>query len=544
MSNRIERVTIVGGGTAGWLTALILNAHLNKHVTRGAIKITLIESPNVPTIGVGESTIQNIKNTLKSIGIDEAEFMLRCNASFKLGVNFIDWSRADGSASARFFHPLDNPPACGGHSPVYYYHKFGPHWLGTSYGENVMPNAAVIAAGKGPRPVSAGNYLHDINYGYHLDAALFANFMRDFAVARGIEHVRDDVLDVTLDETGTVKALQLDQSGNYPVEFVVDCTGFKSLIWGRMGAEPFISAADRLLNDRAIPLQLPHPDPKTIEPCTRAIALGAGWAWRVPLYSRVGTGYVYSSVFRTDDEAWEEFLTHLRKSGDLPVGAAEPERRVIKMRVGYTRQPWIKNCVAIGLSSGFVEPLEATAIYTIDAAAHRLVMNFPDKNCSPALAKAYNSSSTALMEEIVNFLQLFYRTSNREEPYWEAVRKETRLSDWLREMMELWRCRFPDLDDAHSHRLFDFSNYIYILYPKGYFANVFAPLEDSISVEDWQNYGRALNYEVARLVKSLPSHYELLTAIRAGTAGPKKSPWQPRQPFGNLQGGQLFTPTR
>ena len=296
---------------------------------------------------------------------------------------------------------------------MHHFRKFGPHWLGASFAESILPNAAMIAAGKGPRPLQYGSYTWDINYAYHLDAALFATFMRDFAVARGIEHLGDNLVDVLLDESGSIQALQLDRHGRCPVEFVVDCTGFKSLIWSKMGAEPFVSAGDRLLNDRAIPLQLPHPDPTKIEPCTRAIALGAGWAWRVPLHSRVGTGYVYSSAFRSDDEARTEFISHLRASGDLPADAPVPDTRVIKMRVGYTRQPWVKNCVAIGLSSGFVEPLEATAIYTIDAAAHRLVMNFPDKQCNPALARAYNARATALMEEIVDFLQIHYRTSNR-----------------------------------------------------------------------------------------------------------------------------------
>jgi tryptophan halogenase len=515
MSNRIERVTIVGGGTAGWLTALILDGYLNKGKRESRVEFALIESPNIPTIGVGESTIQNLKQTLKNLGLDEAEFIRRSNGSFKLGVHFIGWSRVTSVSDANFFHPLNNPAACGGFSPAYHFRKFGPHWLGASYGASVLPNAAVIAAGKGPRLLNRGNYEWDINYAYHVDAGLFANFMRDVAVARGVKHIRDDVLDVERDETGAISALQLERAGRYRVEFVVDCTGFKSLIWSRMGAEPFISAGDRLLNDRAIPLQLPHRDPTKIEPCTRATALGAGWVWRVPLYSRLGTGYVYSSAFRSEDEARAEFLGHLRATGELPADAPEPETRVIKMRVGYTRQPWIKNCVAIGLSAGFVEPLEATAIYSIDAAATRLVMNFPDKQCSPALAKAYNTRATRLIEEIVNFLQMVYVTSNRTEPYWLAVREETRRSEWLVEKLELWRCRFPDIEDTYDAVLFEYSNYTYVLYPRGYFAKLDSPLSGSILLEHWKAYGQDLKQTTSRLLATLPSHYDLLTNIRA-----------------------------
>lgn len=533
MSSRIERVTIVGGGTAGWLVALILNRHLNQGDRESRVRIALIESPNIPTIGVGESSIQNLKFTFRNIGIDEAEFIRRSNASFKLGVHFMDWSRASGSTSANFFHPLSNPPACGGVSPAYHFRKFGPQWLGGTYAEHVLPNARVIAAGKGPRRLHRGNYDWEINYAYHVDAALLADFMRDFAVTRGIEHIRDDVLDVLLDETGAVSALQLDRKGHYPVEFVVDCTGFKSLIWSRMGAEAFVSAGDRLLNDRAMPLQLAHPNPSKIEPCTRAIALGAGWAWRVPLYNRVGTGYVYSSVFRSDDEARAEFLGHLRATGDIPADAADPETRVIKMRVGYTRQPWIKNCVAIGLSAGFLEPLEATAIFTIDAAAQRLVMNFPDKQCSPALAKAYNALAARLMDEIVDFLQTLYVTSNRTEPYWTAVREETRRSDWLKEKLDLWRHRFPDLDDCYGARLFGESNYIYTLYPRGYFSGLKSPLDGSIRREDWKAYCTALEQEAKTLLTVLPSHYDLLTNIRSAPTLPNG-----RMPAAALQSGR------
>lgn len=533
MSKSVESVTIVGGGTAGWLTALILDTNLNKSRGHRRVKIALIESPNIPTIGVGESTIQNLKSTLQSIGINESEFISRCNASFKMGVHFIDWSKATSTSSSKFFHPLNSPVACGGLSPAYHFRKFGPHWLGTSFGENVLPNAKVIAAGKGPRAVLSSDYFWEVNYAYHLDAGLFANFMREFAVGRGVEHIKDDVLDVVLDENGAIESLQLERAKRYDVEFVVDCTGFKSLIRSKLGGDTFVSGNDRLLNDRAIPLQVPHPDPTKIEPCTRVTALGAGWVWRVPLYNRLGTGYVYSSAFRSDEEARTEFLAHLRASGDLPNDGAEPQTRVIKMRVGYTPQPWVKNCVAIGLSSGFVEPLEATAIYTIDAAAHRLVMNFPDKGCSPSLARAYNSTMTALVEEVFDFLQLHYVTSNREDPYWRAVR-ETKLSDWLSEKMELWRYRLPDLDDTHKNVLFDFSNYIFALMPKGYFAKAHSPLDETVRFEDWQDYGRSINAKANQFLNILPSHFDLLTAIRERRSHPQSELRLPADLLGNV----------
>ena len=203
MGQPIKHVTIVGGGTAGWLSALILHTHLNKNAKQGGrTRITVIESPKVPTIGVGESTIANLKFTLQSLGIDEAEFIRRSNASFKMAVHFIDWSRADGRASARWYNTQNTPQSCGGFLPAYHYRKFGPHFMGASYGESVLPNASVIAAGKGPRRIGSANYTFDINYSYHVDAGLVAEFIRDFAVARGVEHIRDDVVDIVHDEFG------------------------------------------------------------------------------------------------------------------------------------------------------------------------------------------------------------------------------------------------------------------------------------------------------------------------------------------------------
>jgi len=515
MSNRVERVTIVGGGTSGWLTALILNAHLNIDSRQPRVAISLIESPDAPRIGVGEATIQNLKNTLNRVGLDESEFIRRCNASFKLAVRFVGWSGTIRNAPTDYYTPLNDPLVCGGLDPIYHFCKFGPHLLGGSFAESVFPNVTLIKAGRGPKRLGAPNYTWDINYAYHVDAALLAEQMRDFAVARGIEHLRDNVVDVLHDETGAIAALQLERLGRYSVELVVDCTGFKALIWGRMGAEPFRSFGDRLLNDRAVWAQIPHPDPTKIEPCTRASALGAGWVWRIPLFSRIGTGYVYCSAFRNDEEARAEFLEHLRATGDLPADGRDPETRVIKMRIGYTRQPWIKNCVAIGLSGGFVEPLESTGIYTIDAAAHQLVINFPDKQCSPEFANAFNSRAASLMEEIVDFLQVLFVTTNRTEPYWLAAREETRRSDWLKEKLALWRRRFPHPEDTYENRLFDFGLYTFSLYPRGYFAKIHPPLEGSIKLQDWNGFGQHLQAQVQQLLRMLPSHHDLLTSIRA-----------------------------
>jgi tryptophan halogenase len=513
MDNRIERITIVGGGTAGWLTAMILNRFLSP--PGAPIKVTLIESPNIATVGVGEATLIALPRLMQQLGMDEAELMRRTNGAFKLSVCFDDWFIDGPERPFRFYHPFNNPDDV---APAYAFHRYGPRRPGTSLADNMIVNLAVIRAGKGPRAISAGNYGQEVSYAYHIDAGLFAEYMRDVGTARGIEHVRDDVVDVVMDEAGAISGLQLQRGGHHPVEFVVDCTGFRSLIIDRVRKEPFISFGDRLLNDRAIPVQIPHRDPTKIEPCTRATALGAGWVWRVPLYSRVGTGYVYSSAFRSDDEARAEFFAHLRAIGDLTADAPDPETRVIKMKVGYSREPWVKNCLAIGLAGGFVEPLEATAIFTIEAAARLFILNFPDKDRSPVLTKRYNAVMTSLYENIRDFIETHYITSNRPEPYWVAARNDVAMSEELREHFELWRHRLPDPTDFDKNLVFGAWNYIFVLHAKGFFKDRHFPLEGPVSRGDWEAYGRHLEATKAQTVAILPDHYKLLTGIRAQSA--------------------------
>ncbi|MEE8501938.1 MAG: tryptophan halogenase family protein, partial [Kiloniellales bacterium] len=351
-------------------------------------------------------------------------------------------------------------------------------------------------------------YSYTIGYAYHLDAGLFALFLRDLAISRGVEHVLDDVEEVQQGENGFITALKLKERGLMPVQLVVDCSGFRSLIMGKVLNEPFESYSDHLLCDRALAVQLPHPDPTRLDPCTHSTALGAGWCWRVPLYSRVGTGSVFSSRFRSDDEAIEEFRSHLGEAG------RDAEPRVIRMRIGRVRRTWVKNCVAIGLSGGFIEPLESTAIHMIECTARWLVRHFPDRSMSPVLVNNFNKFTQALYEEVRDFIMMHYYSSNRKEPFWVAARSEIELSETLRERLELWRYTFPSVIDTSGDRLFDYWNYLVVLYSKGFFKDVSMPLEGSTSKADWDRYLRRVMGMRRNMLETLPDHYELVTAIR------------------------------
>jgi tryptophan halogenase len=507
--NRVSHVTIVGGGTAGWLAAAMLNNSLNVRSDGPKVRITLIESPNIPTVGVGEATVPGMPRLLGQLDINEKQFFLRCNATFKLGVGFVHWDEDEAGRPVNYFHPFDSVDSIRGVDPSYHYHRFvGPEHSGEFF-DRLLPSGDIIRACKGPRQIQDQDYHYRIRHAYHLDAGLFALFLRDLAVARGVEHVLDDVQEVQQGENGFITALRLKERGLVPVQFVVDCSGFRSLVIGKVLEEPFEPYSDHLLCDSALAVQLPHPDPTRLEPCTRSTALGAGWCWRVPLYNRVGTGYVFSSRFRSDDEAIEEFRGYLGEAG------RDAEPRVIRMRIGRVRRNWVKNCVAIGLSGGFIEPLESTAIYAIEMGIRWLVRHFPDKAMSSALANSFNRAIGAIYEEIRDFVVLHYYCSNRKDPFWVAARSEIELPDSLRESLELWRHTFPNAADTADHQLFIYWNYLCVLYSKGYYKDANLPLEDSVSEADWVEFTRQLEQKKQRLLANLPDHYELVTAIRA-----------------------------
>lgn len=524
--NRIDEVTIVGGGTAGWLTAMILSSTLNTVRTGPPLRITLIESSKVPTVGVGEATVPGMPNLLRQINVNETAFFRATNASFKLGVRFVNWQEREAGRPTQYIHPFNSAPTIRGRVPAYHIHKFGgPDGRadgGGDLADAMAPNSSVINDFRGPRPIGAKDYEGMIGYAYHLDASLFAKFLRTIALKRGVRHIVDDVVDVRQAENGFITFLQLKERGLVPVQFVVDCTGFRGQIIQKVLGEPFESYSDQLLCDSALAVQLPHPDPTKLEPCTRSTALGAGWSWRVPLYSRMGIGYVFSSKFRSDQQAIDEFLEHL---GDLGKGA---EPRVIRMRVGRTQRAWVKNCVAIGLSGGFIEPLESTAIYMIEMAARWLACYFPDRAVSPQLARAFNRLTGNLTEEVRDFIVMHYYTSNRREPFWQAARSEITLSDRLRENLELWQHTLPGPTDTAGDKLFSFWNYLYVRYCKDYFRDVRFPLEGSLGEQDWRDFADKLSAFKAKLRAQLPGHYDLVTSIRDGASDHAQAKPTPR----------------
>lgn len=532
MENHVTSVTIVGGGTAGWLTALMMHTMLNRHAEKPAVRVTLIESPNIPTVGVGEATVPSMPRLLQQMGINESEFMLRCNATFKCGVRFADWSVDEAGKPYTYMHPFNSARYIKRQNPVLYYHHFEASRSRTDLTDGLVPNKRFIDRYRGPRQAGAADYDAAFGYAYHLDAGLFAKYLREVTLERGVTHILDDVNDVRLDERGFVSELELAERGAYPIEFVIDCTGFRGLIINKALGEPFIPWNHHLLCDRALAVQVPHTDIERLDPCTTSTALGAGWVWNVPLYTRIGTGYVFSSAHRSDEEAWDEFRQYLDAKGL----DTSKEPRAVSMRVGRTRNSWVKNCVAIGLSSGFVEPLESTAIYIIEMAARTLLHHFPDKAVSPALAKHYNAEMAALYDEILEFIVMHYVTSNRtDSAFWIDAREGIDIPQRLQDRLEFWKFSLPGPPDTAGQHLFNHWNYLFVLYAKGHFDGRTFPQEGTIKRADWDTFCHDLEATKESLTEAMPSHFDLVTDIRKSAA--------PKPVFGSGTQTAAFAPS-
>jgi len=516
MDNRINRFTVVGGGSAGWMAAGLLAATLNRRGEGPDVEITLIESPNIPIIGVGEATTLSTHGAFAEMHIDEFDFLKHCDASFKSAVRFRGWDIFPDGTRGDFFHPFDQPPYIWGLSPAIHYHRRARQGIVQPPFAHCMSRLPpLLDANRAPRDFDTDYYEGLGSYAYHLDATLLGEYLKQYCEALGVAYVSDDVVDVTFDERGHIAALELKEHGAWPVEFVIDCSGFRSLILRQALGEPFVPYTDQLLCDRALAVQVPYRPGAPLEPYTTSTALGAGWAWNVPLYSRRGTGYVFSSRFRSDDEAIAEFLAHLGEDG----AGAEP--RVIPLTIGRTRRGWVKNCLAVGLSSGFIEPLESTSIHLIQVAIRRFIDLLPDRDCSPVLIDRYNHLTQVMFEDIRDFIAMHYAVSNLEAPFWQAARAEAAIPGRVRDRLELWRHKIPSaLDIDIQNPLFSEWSFLYVLFGKRFFDEVDFPIESAVADSDLEELLENIRRDQRNMLARAPDHRALLDRIHARTDAP------------------------
>jgi tryptophan halogenase len=406
----LRRIVIAGGGTAGWMAAAAIVNMVGR-----SIPVTLIESDEIGTVGVGEATIPPIRLFNAALGIDEADFLRATQGSFKLGIEFVGW----GQAGNRYFHPFGSYGADFDALPVHQY------WLRerargdtTPLGELSMAWAMASRDRFGPPSRDPRQAQSTFDYAYHFDAGLYARFLRAFAEARGVVREEGMIQSVPRDgASGHVRAVTLADGRTIEGDLWIDCSGFRGLLIEQAMAAGYEDWTHWLPCDRAVAVPCAHPDypgGTGFTPYTRSTAHAAGWQWRIPLQHRIGNGLVYASRHLSDDEAAAQLLGALD-------GPALAEPRFLRFTTGRRKRAWIGNVVAIGLAAGFLEPLESTSIHLIQTGIRRLLALFPDRNFDPLLADEFNRITAAEWERVRDFIILHYHLNTRPEPLWRAA---------------------------------------------------------------------------------------------------------------------------
>ena len=407
MPGPIRSIVIAGGGTAGWMAAAALSLAMGA----SGCTITLVESEEIGTVGVGEATIPPIRLFNGMLGIDENEFVRATGGTFKLAIEFVDWTRL----GHRYFHPFGRYGDDFGMTP------FHQQWLRCRAAGNEIPLSAfslteqAALAGKFDRPPGSPGVFSTFSHAYHFDASLYARFLRRYAEARGVTRIEGKIADVAIGaESGLIERLTLDDGREVAGELFIDCTGFRGLLIGQTLGEPYEDWSRWLPCNRA--LALPSERLADLPPFTRSTARSAGWQWRIPLQHRTGNGHVYCSDFISDDEA-ARVLTE-----DIGT-AATGDPRPLRFTTGRRRNTWVGNCVSLGLASGFLEPLESTSIHMIQTGITKLLAWFPDLGFDPVSRAEYNRQVGAEYESVRDFLVLHYNRVERDDSeFWRMCR--------------------------------------------------------------------------------------------------------------------------
>ena len=506
MSNTIEHIVVVGGGSAGWLAAAVIAAE-HRH-----LRVTLVESPGVPPIGVGEGTWPSMRDTLHRIGVSESAFLRECDAAFKQGSRFDRW--VDGSAGDYYFHPFVLPQ---GYGDANLAAAWQAQHRNVPFADLASFQPHLCVQGRAPKQARTPEFAAVANYGYHLDAGKFGVFLRAHCVGKlGVRHVLDHVDAVVSHEDGErrgdIAGLRLRDGGVLAGDLFVDCTGMQSLLLGGHYGVPLLHQRHVLFNDRALAVQVPYATPDApIASQTTSTAQSCGWIWDIGLPTRRGIGHVYSSAHIDDDEAERQLRAYVAASG----GPADIAPRKLSFEPGYRERFWQRNCVAIGLSAGFIEPLEASALALVEMSAAWLADDMPATRADvDVVASRFNEAFTYRWERVIEFLKLHYVLSKRSDaPYWIDHRRPEAIPARLQALLGLWRTRPPSRRDfPRIEEVFPSASYQYILY------GMQTPFEGAPRASDLPQEADRHFREAARLtaqmLPALPSNRALLEHIR------------------------------
>jgi tryptophan halogenase len=512
----IKTVVIVGGGNAGWLTAGRIAAQ-HKSNTANGVKVILIESPGIAPIGVGEGTWPTMRSTLIALGISETDFIRHCDATFKQGAKFARW--VDGSNQDFYYHPLVLPQGFGkADMPGYWHQKRQQDQQQTSFSNSLCYQEAICEQGLAPKTIRTAEFSAVANYAYHLDSGKFGQFLQQHCIEKlGVIHISDDVIaiqsvaDGNSAATGDIAAVETKHHGAIAGDLFVDCTGFSSLLLGKHYQVPFKACDDILFIDTALAVQVPYDSPDSpIASHTISTAQEAGWIWDIGLQHRRGVGYVYASKYCTEAEARATLARY--------VGPAITDLTVRKIPIvsGHRTHFWQNNCVAVGLSAGFLEPLEASALVLVELSAQMISEQLPaNRALMDIVAKRFNETFLYRWDKIIDFLKLHYLLSQRDEPFWRDNRDPATIPQSLQDLLALWRYRAPgNLDFTSNNEVFPAASYQYVLYGMG-FQTDYSHSPYLFDNRDFAAQQFAQNQKmIQQALGMLPTNRELITKIR------------------------------
>ena len=492
-SAEIRSVVILGGGTAGWMIAAALSK-----VFGPRLNITLIESEEIGTIGVGEATLPALRLFNAMLRLDEDAFVRSTGATFKLGIQFDGWRR-DGHSYLHAFGDIGKDLA---------YIPFHHYWLaetqtgraGDLWDYSLTARAAAHNRfGRLPQ-TAPQSPLNTLPYGFHFDAGLYARFLRRLAESQGVHRREGKVVHVDQDaESGDIRGLRLDGGETVTGDFFFDCSGFRGLLIEGALKAGFDDWTHWLPCDRAVAVPSVRNDP--LLPYTRSTARKAGWQWRIPLQHRTGNGHVYSSAHISDDEAAQTLMHNLD-------GTALDTPRTLRFKAGRRQSAWKNNCIALGLAAGFVEPLESTSIHMIQSAIERIIMLFPHKGASMHLIEQYNAVAAAEAERIRDFIILHYHVNNRTgEAFWDDVR-HMNVPDTLTHAIELFR--ETGIIQPQARDLFQTSNWLQVMWGQGIEPRASHPFVQTVAPSDRTGYLADLRTIVSDTASRLPSHADFI----------------------------------
>lgn len=511
MNGPIQHVVILGGGTAGWLTAGILAA---EHLAAdgSGLKVTLIESPDIKPIGVGEGTWPTMRSTLLKIGVSETDFFRYCDASFKQGIKFSGW--VDGSDQDAYYHPLELPM---GFNQI----DLAGSWQffrdDIKFADAVCFQNILCDRNLAPKQLATPEYAAVANYAYHFSAEKLGAFLHEHCVKKlGVEYVSGSLHEVKVNASGDIACLALKGGKEVNGDLFVDCSGANALLLGKHFNIPLKSQKHILFNDTALAVQVPYPSQDSpIASVTHATAQTNGWIWDIGLPSRKGVGHVYASEFTSEEAATEQLQRYIAQS----LGQQKADSlsiRKIQYEPGYREKFWHKNCVAIGMSGGFVEPLEATALVMIEAAATLLSVDLPSSRLvMDAIARRFNHRFNYYWQTTIDFLKLQYHLTNRtDSEYWRENSRSETLTESLAELLSLWRYQTPNrIDFPLAEEMLPAASWQYILYGMRFETLAKPTTHRKVNAESFARIIEEVKGKGHYVAERLPSNRDLINDI-------------------------------